>query len=276
MRLTGLRPRCDRDRRPTRQCCEEHRAEAVHVGGGCRFVVGDHFGSDERRCTTPQLVRVIIGEIIDVATGPAVIVWSDGGQAEVDHAGPTRRQHDVSGLDVAVDHACRVRRGECPGDLGGHPYRVRPGQGTRLEALAQIRAVQQLHDQIGNRAPGRGLRLPVVVDLSHVRMADAGRRSGFAADGDQCGQVTHERVVDTLDRDRAAEELVLGQPHLRDPARADPPSQHIPVGQAQTRYEYPHVGSLAFSRGDPRRQGRRPRACAELSTFCAGGTAGLR
>ena len=133
-----------------------------------------------------------------------------------------RRDHDVVGLEIAVDHADGVRGAEPIADLHEHRERARQID-PAARPLAEAAPRQQLHDD-ERRAVGQ---LDEVGDVDDVAMADAVDRLGFleeAIDG-----VAPARVVGAqeLQRDLSAELDVLGAKHVAHAALAEQLEQAI-------------------------------------------------
>ena len=98
------------------------------------------------------------------------------GDAEVDelHLAPVR-QHQVVGLDVAVDDPVRVRHGEGPADLPDDLESRRPRRSVPvLQVVAERVPVDELHREVVGR-----LDLPEVVDLDDVRVVQPRRGAGL-------------------------------------------------------------------------------------------------
>ncbi len=144
------------------------------------------------------------------------------GDAEVhdlDLAGAA--EHDVAGLDVAVDDPVPVRvverRQRALGDLDG-ALRGEPVAG--LHQLAQRRAVDVLHDDVGDRHTGH-VGLAGVVHGDDVRVVQ--RRGGVRL----TAEAGHERGVpgevraQQLDRDAAAQAQVAALVDLGHAATTD-------------------------------------------------------
>ena len=69
-------------------------------------------------------------------------------EAEVEELHPAvRRDFHVRGLEVAVDDALVVRRGECLGDLAGKRKRFLEWKRTGGEALRKVLSFDELHDE---------------------------------------------------------------------------------------------------------------------------------
>jgi hypothetical protein len=102
-------------------------------------------------------------------------VSTEPGQPKVEEPGPRLRQHDVSGLQVAVDDALLVSRGQGIRDLPGHLEGLVKRQRSLLEAIGQGLANQVLHDEEGLSA-----FFADVVQRTDVGMSEHGDRLGFA------------------------------------------------------------------------------------------------
>ena len=94
------------------------------------------------------------------------------GDAEVHDLGLARLgQHDVRGLDVAVDNVVRVRRLKRPGHLGDDRGRLFPGEGAARKGLGEGLAANVLESH------EEQARLEVAADVvnpDHVRLVEGG------------------------------------------------------------------------------------------------------
>ena len=130
-------------------------------------------------------------------------------------------QHDVLGLDVPVDDACGVGRGQSAKHLFSEGQRGPQSEAAQARKLgAKIGAGHILHDEVGPRPFGRSPHA-AVVDGHDVR---AGKPRGCAclaveAFGEVgvCAQVR----VHELDGDVALEALVAGAINGGHPAAPD-------------------------------------------------------
>ena len=120
-----------------------------------------------------------------------------------------RRQHDVVGLDVAVDDAAPMNVLERIRDLAEDVART--ARGHRDGALVGQRlALDKLHDHV--RA--EGLVLAEVDDRDDVGVADLARELGLLVEPLARRRVERERRRDELERERLAELDVPGAIHL--------------------------------------------------------------
>jgi hypothetical protein len=134
-------------------------------------------------------------------------------KAEVEHLdvaiGP---HHDVVRLQVAVDDAAPMGRGERRQDLTRDAKAARQWQ-RALQALPQRRAGDQLHDQIV---------VADVVQRADVRMIQRGDRPRLVHEPLAGGDVVDDAARQHLDRHGAIEPGIAGFVHLAHPAGADP------------------------------------------------------
>ena len=153
----------------------------------------------------------------------AVIVASVGAQLdqfrqpEVEHLrAAVARDHDVGGLDVAMDDAARVRRRERAGDLDGIVERRGNRQRPLRQQPIERRAVHQLH-----RDEGRPRVLADLVDGDDVRMVQ--RRGGLRLADEAAMPLGVRRRFrrQHLDRNRTPEPRIDGAVNDTHPAAAD-------------------------------------------------------
>ena len=136
--------------------------------------------------------------------------------AEVRHLQPLADE-DVVRLDVAVDDPVPVCEAERLEDLVGVRERLRDRKrAARHDELLEAPALDHLHrDVVG------ALGLAAVVDRDDVRVRQGRGRLGLAAEALDEEIVVRVALVQDLDRDAAAEVLVLGEVDVRHPARAE-------------------------------------------------------
>ena len=134
---------------------------------------------------------------------------------------------DVRRLDVAVDDAARVGRGERERDRDG---RVDGPIGTDASLVAEdvgeAAPVDVLHDDV----VGAG-RLAPVVDADDVRVVEVGGRLRLAAEALDERRVVRELGEEHLERDRAVEQLVSSQEDVGHAAPTDPALQLVALVQ---------------------------------------------
>ena len=146
----------------------EHEPERVEVGSAVESFAADLL---RRQVLGGPHHHVVAREIVVIATVQAF------GDAEVGQQHPTAGcDHDVAGLDVAVDEARLVGVIERRGDTGSDVARELGAQALLVvEHLAQRLAVDELHDD--RLAP---FGLEHVVHRDDVRMVQTGGRDSFS------------------------------------------------------------------------------------------------
>ncbi len=120
-------------------------------------------------------------------------------------------------LDVAMDDPVPVREAERLEDLVGVRERLRDRKrAARHDELLEAPALDHLHrDVVG------ALGLAAVVDRDDVRMRKGRGRLGLSAEALDEEIVVRVAIVQDLDRDAAAEVLVLGEVDVCHPAGAE-------------------------------------------------------
>jgi len=118
------------------------------------------------------------------------------GEAEVEYLDEAAiGEHDVGGLEVAVEDAELVRGGEAVGDLDTGGERELQAGGALGDDLVERLAGDVLHDNVGLvLSAGLGGCLADVVDGGDVGVVDGGGEAGLA----------QLRGADLLQRERAA------------------------------------------------------------------------
>ena len=113
--------------------------------------------------------------------------------------------HDVLGLDVAVDDALFVRRGESvrdfSGDLRRLPWTNRSARKPRSERLSR--------DELGDGIPN-ALLLPDIEKRHDVRVRQRGNGSGLLLEPADALRIRGKRRGENLDRDFPTEARVAG------------------------------------------------------------------
>ncbi len=97
------------------------------------------------------------------------------GQSEVEELGSAAGEHDVAGLEVAVDDSLAMRGVESAGDLDGDAEGFFDGQRSFAEACFEGFSFEMLHDEEVD-----GVFAADVVEGADVRVIEAGDGSGFA------------------------------------------------------------------------------------------------
>src|SRR5262249_6735792 len=161
------------ERAASRQHLEEGGAEGEDVGAAVDRLAADLFrrhvarGADEELRTRSAAAR---DRVAREAGGAGRLL--DARDAEVEDLRPALvRQEDVVGLDVAVDDALPVRRGEALGDLTRDLDGLFGMERAAAQPLGERLALQELRDGIGDRTVGSR-----VVDRQNRRMVE--RRDG--------------------------------------------------------------------------------------------------
>ena len=127
------------------------------------------------------------------------------------------RDHDVLGLQVAVDDAGLVRLREAARDLHREIERLLDGQRSAVDEVAQRPAVDELHREIR-----RGTGLADFEDRDDVRMIQRGRGARLERETREAFLVREEVFRQDLQRDLAAEPRVRRAVDLAHPAGAEP------------------------------------------------------
>jgi hypothetical protein len=150
-----------------------------------------------------------------VAAGALLLL----GKTEVENLhSPVGEQEDVLGLQVAVDDAALVRRGEPGGDLRRDLHGLARRRRSAVQALAQRLAEEELHDR------ERLVALPAdVVDGEDVGMREGGDRLRLALEAGERVGARREMRRQHLERHVALEPRVarpIDLPHPSSPELA--------------------------------------------------------
>ena len=140
-------------------------------------------------------------------------------QAEVEELRPRGRQHDVGGLEIAVDDAERVRGGQCVGDLDGDPQRF------RRRATCRVRRRVASVSPSSSSMTRNGTSTPLTLRRRRGRAAyrcageSTSRRPGLRARiARDCAGRSRDLGRQHLDRDEAIEPRIAGAIDLAHPA----------------------------------------------------------
>ena len=132
-------------------------------------------------------------------------------------------EQDVGGLHVAVQHPALVQGVQAGADLPDDVERLRDGQRLVLQPVGERALVGIRHDQ--ERAGV--LQLAGVVDRHDVGRLDLAQEAALLDEALPHVQVLGPVVGQHLDRDRAVELLVVGEPDGREGARPDATSHGV-------------------------------------------------
>jgi hypothetical protein len=168
-----------------------------HVGGGAEDRAGEGHRRDEALDGGARAeVRALAGLALAGAAGEAEVEDADAAVVA---------DHDVVGLEVAVDEADGVGGGEAVAGLGEHAEDLGAGPRLLVEPAAQRDAGDELHRDV-DLAVGGGAD---VVDADDVGVREAGEGLGLAQQAALALGVAGA-VAQDLDRDLAIEGLVEG------------------------------------------------------------------
>src|SRR6266403_1454472 len=137
------------------------------------------------------------------------------GQAEVEKFRARRSQHDVAGLQIAVDHAVAVRFVQRIGNLAAEFKNLLERDRTLLQALRQRLAFETFHDEVVC-----SVLMANVVQHADVRVIQAGNGFGFALETLLANGIIRELRRQDLDGDRAVEPRVPRAENFAHSARA--------------------------------------------------------
>ena len=181
--------------------------------------------------------------------GAALVVVDADGEAEVgDLRAAAAVDHDVAGLEVAVQHALVVRRGEARAHLARDLDRLVLGKPPdAAQERGQILAVDVLH---GEEVPP--LDLADVVDAADVGVRDAARVAHLGVEALDPGRLRGELRRQELQRDGLAELQVVGAVDLAHAAAADEADDAVALGE-----DRPGSKAAAIERGRGGESGRR-------------------
>jgi hypothetical protein len=148
---------------------------------------------------------------------------------EVGDSGATLAvDEDVLGLQVAMDDPVLVRELRAGEDLA-HDLQRLADRKSAADQVLQRRALDVLHcDEVAT------VGLAAVVDADDVLMLHARGRLGLAPEALDELCVLSEALVQELERHLTLKHLVVGQPHVRHAAAAEPPAEHVAVGNPLT------------------------------------------
>jgi GAF domain-containing protein len=152
---------------------------------------------------------------------------------------------DVVRLDVPVDDPVAVREAKGLEQLlGVADRRADRERAAGHDQLLEAAPLDHLHGDVV-----RALGLAAVVDGDDVRMGEARRRLRLAPEALDEEVVVRVAVVEDLDRDAAAELLVLGQVDVRHAPGAQLPEDPVPAVEERVYERVGGTGHCGISRG---------------------------
>ena len=218
-----------------------------------------------RRGLAAGLLRAEVVDRSERGAGERRLGLGDrAGDAEVDDLDlAVAADQDVAGLDVAMDEAARVRRGERAGDRRGDPGGLPRRERTApAQDRGEVLAVDELHDDV--RA---GRVLPVVVRRDDVRVGQRRGRLGLLAEAGREVRVAQVLGSQELHGHVAAELRVHGAEDGRHAALSEQLDQS--VATAEDRADLRQT-SLLVVPGPARRVGRHRTVWRRPSTAGSG------
>ena len=175
--------------------------------------------------------------------------------------GAVAGQEHVLGLDVAVDHALRLRVGERPAHLGADPR----GLGRRQRALApharlEVLPLDELHDEV------RPLGVLAAVEQVHeVRVRQAGDQERLAPEPLGVLLVGQQPRVQALHRDVATQHGVGRAPDRRHSATSDQLVEAVALPEQGLRHGRRPASAIVTHGGYRRRSPSRPRPWSRIA-----------
>ena len=168
-------------------------------------------------------------------------------QAEIEQLRAVLREHDVRGLQVAMDDAGTMRRSESIGQLYRTLQRVVQRQPAVRQPLRQRLALDVLHHEHGTPlVPGK------FEERAHPRMAQRGKGAGFTVEAIFCIRFVRYATRQELDGDDAVDARVTGLVDLSHAAAADRREDFVfvdagPGGQRRRERGLAHERARSYS-----------------------------
>ena len=196
----------------------EHRAERKDVGPGIAFAAFNLLRCHVlKRAENRTLCREIGGRGREGRFGGARDHQRARlRQTEVQQLRAHLREHDVAGLQIAMDDARPVGSVESRRDLDRNGERLADRDRALRQPIGERLAFEVLHDEVG--CPGL---FADVVQRTDMRMVELGNRAGFAIEALTRLRVGRKGRWEDLDGDGAIEPRIAGFVHLSHSTRAD-------------------------------------------------------
>ena len=176
----------------------------------------------------------------------ALNLIGDTRQAEIsDHDLPASIEHDVRGLQVAVEHAFGVGGGQSGAELAGDIERLIFGQtADAAQQRREILAIDVFHGE-----EGVALDVAHVVDAANVGMRNPPRDPHFIFETLQQTLIAGGFIGKKLERHRLAEREVVGAIHLAHAAFSQQSNDAIATSQQAAGYEAAFAEIFRRTRG---------------------------
>lgn len=144
-------------------------------------------------------------------------------KAEIEHLHPAiRSEHDVAGLEIAVDDSLLVGDGESRGDLSGERKGLRDGKHAPCEQRGESLALDVLEHEIVGAVP-----LFEAVDCANAGVTHESKYAGLALEPGQTIGAGRDMCRQSLDGDIAIEPGIAGQIDLAHSAPAKFSLDHV-------------------------------------------------
>jgi hypothetical protein len=229
---------------------------------GEQLVDDDPERVDVRPLVELDRVELLRAHVVDRAHGPSVVrhprMGFALGDAEVHHPDDASRvAHEVGGLQVAMDDAGVVDRGETFRDLERDLEAVFPLERSDLvQRRLEVGSIHELHDDEGNVPV-----LVVLVDAAHVPMPHLARQPHLVAEAREDVGAQVDLRKEDLEGDRLRELAVVGLVDEAHSPSAEQGQDLVPAGE--------HGADVQVSGQGYGAHDTHPARAAQLPTHCA-------